>query len=203
MAEHLPGRAVRPRSPAHRPRRAKPSPVAALHALTPTTAPAAADRSTICMSLARASSASSRDASEISLIRVVQTTHVVLDDGEQPARAKNRCARSAVSDRAAQRGQRIFQFVRDIGREAGSRRSANRRARSCRARRRQMPRSVRAIGEIRNLLPRLAAAPDAFRRFRQSSDRFGYRSGGRTGKQQHHAGRDDEDANDGPALGRR
>ena len=105
---------------------------------------------------ARASSASRREASEMSLIsRSSRRTSCWMIDMQAPARLVASRERQGL-DRAAQRGQRVLQLVRDVGREALDRVDAVvERPRHVAQRARQMADLVRAAGEIGDLLARL------------------------------------------------
>ncbi len=100
----------------------------------------------------RCSSASRRLASEMSEISRSSRLHVVLDHGEQARMALLRLGQRQRLDRGAQRGQRILQFMRDIGGEALDRLDAAvERVGHVAQRAGQMPDLVAAPGEIRNL----------------------------------------------------
>ena len=90
----------------------------------------------------------------------VEPAHVVLDDLEQsPARLVGPGDRQGL-DRAAQRGQRIFQFMGDVGGEALDRLHAVEQGAGHVAQRPgQMADLVVAVGEIGNFLARPDAAP--------------------------------------------
>ena len=104
-------------------------------------------------------------------------------------------------DGAAQRGQRIFQFVGDVGGETFDRVHAIvERFRHVAQRAGQMADFVAAIGEIRNFLARFGAAADPLGRFREPAHRLGDGAGEEQRQEQHDRGRDQEDADDRPAF---
>ena len=106
-------------------------------------------------------------------------------------------------ERAAQRRQRIFQLVRDIGGEAFDRvETVVERLRHFAQGARQMADLVRARGEIGNLLSGPDATPDALCRFREPAHRFGDRVGERQRQHQHHGCEHREKAQDAPAFPR-
>ena len=119
---------------------------------------------------ARASSASRREASEMSLISRSSRRTSCWITPQQPRRDSRRLrAQRHRLDGAAQRGQRVLQLVRDVGREALDRLDAVvERPRHVAQRAREMADLVRAVGEIRDFLARLDAPPHPLGRRRRA-----------------------------------
>ena len=104
-------------------------------------------------------------------------------------------------DGAAQGGERVLQFVRDIGGEAlGRLHAAEQRAGHVAQGAGQMADLVVAVGEVGNFLPLFDAAPDAVGGFGQLAHGLGDGSRQRGGQQEHHGRGDEEDAEDRPPL---
>ena len=139
---------------------------------------------------ARASSASRREASEMSLIsRSSRRTSCWMTPSRRAARFVGPGERQRLH-RAAQRGQRVLQLVRHVGREALDRLDAVvERAGHVAQRARQMADLVGAVGEVRDLLARLDARAARARRLREAAHRPGDGAGEQQRQHDHHARR--------------
>ena len=134
--------------------------------------------------------------------QAVEPLHVVLDHGEQAVVAVLGLRQRQRFDRRAQRGERILQFMRDVGGEAlDALDAAVKRVGHVAQRAGQVPDLVAALGEVGNFDARANAPPHALGAVGQPPHRT--RDGAREQHRQndHHRGGDQEDLQDRPAFG--
>ena len=128
----------------------------------------------------------------------------MLHDGDQPVLRLAGLHPRQRFERAAQRRQRVLQFMRDVGRKALDRvEPIVERLGHFAQRPRQMPDLVRARREIRNLLARANAAPHPFGGVGEPANRLGDGVGERQRQDQHHRGEHREEPQDRAASRRR
>jgi hypothetical protein len=129
------------------------------------------------------------------------STDVVLDDLEQAIARRSSPDPRQNLDGAAQGGQRILQFMRDIGREALDRVHAIvKRLRHVAQSVGEMTDLVGSRREIGNLLSRLDAAPHAFGGLGELAHRFGDRSGKEHRQDEHDRREHEKEAQDRPSF---
>src|ERR1019366_8085454 len=131
----------------------------------------------------------------------VEPADVVRDNRQQTlARFRGASDREGL-DRAAQGGERVFQFRRDIRGKALNRLDAIVEGLGHIAEGAgQMADFIRAAGEIGDFTARLRPPLHALRRLRQAPNRFGYRSGDEIGEKKHNGGRNEENPENGSAF---
>ena len=138
----------------------------------------------------------------MSLISRSRRRHVVLDDREQAAARFVAAGERQRLDGAAQRGQRVLELVGDVGGEALDRVDAAVEGAGHLAQRAgEMPDLVRSGGEIRDLLARLDASADPLGGLGKAPHRAGDGAGEQHRQHDHDERRDEEDLQQGEALG--
>ena len=132
----------------------------------------------------------------------IEPAHVVLDDVEKPAPAFLGLGDRQRLHRRAQRGERIFQFMGDIGGEAFDRFDPRiERAGHVAQRAGKVADLIAPAGEIGNLHARADAPADALGGVGQPPHRLRDRAGKQDRKHDHHAGGDQKYLDDGEPLG--